>query len=82
MRAIITVQNRRDGFRDDAVDADFRRNLPRDRDLRSLASQQGRFRRGGENAVAGGMKIMTDHSDFDSVTGKTTTVMSGTASRS
>jgi hypothetical protein len=43
------------GFRYDALDADLRRNIHRDRDLRALASQSGRFRRGVENAVAGGM---------------------------
>ena len=43
------------GFRHDVLDADLRRHLSRHRDLRALASQQGRLRRSVENAVAGGV---------------------------
>ena len=43
------------GFRHDVLDADLRRDFHRDRGLRALAAQQGRFRRGGENAAAGGV---------------------------
>ena len=42
--------------RGDVVDADLRRNLRRNCRLRTLAPQPEGFRRGVENAAAGGMK--------------------------
>ena len=73
MKAILTAPNTGLRLRDVVLDAGLRRDLPRHRALRAVAAQQGDFRRRGENAAAGGLTVMTEHSEIDHVSGTSTT---------
>ena len=74
MKAILTVHNIASDFVTSFWTPVFVGIFHRHRDLRPLAAQQGRLRRSGENAVARGVTpIMTEHSDFDHVSGRSTT---------